>query len=193
MISTIMGRYYSDKRIEVEDCKNVDVFWLKKHGYLSCFKSGGITWKIYGEEHSIGVDGNVLDEDDLYVRLYYRITRFDGETKQMDYKVPLVRTKCYFGGFRYWFICPIYNQGIYCGRRVAILYKDGDYFTCRKCSNLAYRSQNENKKTQFHYLYSLLNLEQKLEKLNKKIKVRIYNGKPTRKYRRFLKLLRLYD
>jgi hypothetical protein len=56
-----------------------------------------------------------------------------------DVWLPLTRTACYFGGFRWWFICPS------CHKRVAILYKKyyaGD-FLCRQCHDLTYRSSQE--------------------------------------------------
>lgn len=59
----------------------------------------------------------------------------------ISYSVPLERTPCDFGGFRYWFVCP----GRGCGRRVSKLYGLGRYFLCRHCHNLAYASQNEDK------------------------------------------------
>lgn len=46
-------------------------------------------------------------------------------------------TPCNFGGERPWFVCPG------CGRRAAILYEDGGRLLCRRCLDLAYRSQRE--------------------------------------------------
>jgi hypothetical protein len=40
-------------------------------------------------------------------------------------------------------LCPIYTDGRYCGRRVAVLYGAGDYFACRRCYRLAHASQQE--------------------------------------------------
>ncbi len=184
-----MGRYYFDKKTEVEDCKRVDVFWLKKHGYLSTFKSGGISWQIQGENHSIGVEGNVCDPENEYVRIFYTNTNINGEKRSFDYKVPLTRTNCYFGGFRYWFICPMYRSGMYCGRRVGTMYKNGNYFACRRCYNLTYRVRNENRKSQFFGLFRMLYFEDKIEKMRSEIKFSSYKGKPTRKHRQYLKLL----
>ena len=47
---------------------------------------------------------------------------------------PLTRTNCYFGGMRWWFICPE------CHRRVGILYKPrcSSFFFCRHCHDLTY-------------------------------------------------------
>jgi hypothetical protein len=46
-------------------------------------------------------------------------------------------SSCNYGGTRAWFCCP----GRPCGRKVAILYKAGDYFVCRTCYGLRYMSQ----------------------------------------------------
>jgi len=69
---------------------------------------------------------------------------FDGLEGQDSYtrntgeqSISLTSTPCNFGGYRFWFLCPA------CGKRVAILYKDGDY-RCRDCHNLTYLTR------QFH-------------------------------------------
>jgi len=46
-------------------------------------------------------------------------------------------SSCNYGGTRAWFCCP----GRPCGRKVAILYKAGEYFVCRTCYGLRYMSQ----------------------------------------------------
>lgn len=50
-------------------------------------------------------------------------------------------TSCTFGGSRPWFVCP--GQG--CGRRAAILYGTKNRWLCRRCLDLAYASQRENR------------------------------------------------
>ncbi len=49
-------------------------------------------------------------------------------------------TPCNLGGERPWFVCP--HEG--CSRRVAILYGQGQPL-CRRCRELAYESQREDK------------------------------------------------
>ncbi|MEI6127263.1 MAG: hypothetical protein WCQ99_12005 [Pseudomonadota bacterium] len=51
----------------------------------------------------------------------------------------MTTTLVYFGGSRYWFLCP----GRGCGRRVGKLYGAGKYFLCRHCYNLTYDSCRE--------------------------------------------------
>jgi hypothetical protein len=67
-----------------------------------------------------------------------------GESKSLEQRVPIVWTRCHFGGARPWFRCTAYVGGRPCGRRVAKLYLRGHVFACRQCCGLAYASQSEN-------------------------------------------------
>ena len=58
-------------------------------------------------------------------------------------RVPIRLTACHLGGVRPWFVCPVYCDGRYCGRRAAILYSAGELFACRRCYGLSYASQQE--------------------------------------------------
>lgn len=144
-----MGRYpYSDRKT-VEECKDIDVFWLKRHDYFCGFKRGGIEWKNALVEviGSMGIEVSVLGEK--YVRLSYTQTNnFTSEKIELDYKIELVTTPCNFGGFRYWFICPLVVEGKPCKRIVGKLYlpPSAKYFGCRHCYNLTYKCQKEHDK-----------------------------------------------
>ena len=174
-----MGRYpYSDRKT-VEECKDIDVFWLKRHDYFCGFKNGhlrtggsftaddhrktrlwgGIEWKNALVEviGSMGIEVSVLGEK--YVRLSYTQTNnFTEDSIELDYKIELVTTPCNFGGFRYWFICPLREvryrytgrvvEGKPCKRRVGKLYlpPSAKYFGCRHCYNLTYKCQKEHDK-----------------------------------------------
>lgn len=61
-----------------------------------------------------------------------------GEWEPMKYPVLLDWTPCTLGGQRVWWQCPAVD----CCRRVAVLF-GGRVFACRKCHDLAYRSQRE--------------------------------------------------
>jgi hypothetical protein len=56
--------------------------------------------------------------------------------KSINQRVPITWTDCHFGGRRPWFNCN-------CGRRVAVIYGERDYFACRHCCELVYESQQE--------------------------------------------------
>jgi hypothetical protein len=60
-----------------------------------------------------------------------------------EYAGRITWTNCALGGSRPWFVCSVYSNGRFCGRRVAILYAAGDLFACRLCYGLAYKSQSE--------------------------------------------------
>jgi hypothetical protein len=194
-----MGRYYWDKKDTVEDCRSVSISFLKKHDYLSenSCRSGRISWKnCYGEEtSSIGVVVSTF-EGEKYVRFYYTVTnRSSGEKTDYDYKVQLTTTPCNFGGFRYWFVCPLSKNGIYCGRRVGVLYLSpgGSYFGCRHCYSLSYESRNEPRLGRFGGIGYPLKIECQIEKLHSQIKRWTYKGRPTKKARKLKSLEQSMD
>jgi hypothetical protein len=69
----------------------------------------------------------------------YALTTFFSGGKEYDYQIPMVATKCNYGGHRHWFLCPMPS----CMRRSKKLYlSSGGHFLCRKCLNLAYITQS---------------------------------------------------
>lgn len=185
------GWNYKGKR---EAGNRLSIFWLKKHGYLeggSC--SGGIRWTNgYGHENSIGfsVSGENLGtpQERKHLNLQYTHTNRESDEKEdVNYRVELVTTYCHYGGKRYWFICPLTKNGYYCGRRVGTLYNLGKYFGCRHCGNLTYATRNAGG----HYKGFVSAVD--IEEAEKKVKRQYYNGKPTRKYQRVLKLNERFD
>jgi hypothetical protein len=70
--------------------------------------------------------------------LTYRSRAYGGEWVDRAYSVGLTWTDCHYGGQRAWWRCPALG----CGRRVAVLY-GGSIYACRRCHQLAYKSQRE--------------------------------------------------
>jgi len=66
----------------------------------------------------------------------------------------LDKTRCNYGGFRYWFKCPR------CSKRSEVLYEQYDEFLCRQCHKLPYSCQRESE------AYRLI---RKLRKIRKKL------------------------
>jgi hypothetical protein len=164
----------------------ISVWFLNQNNYFSGWMSGTITWtssNYWGEHTSrVGIQVNTGGETE-YLRIYYTQTNTDtNEKRDFDYKIPLTSTSCGYGGERYWFICPWYRNGIYCGRRVGVLYKGGDYFACRHCYNLTYETRNQSGR------YKGFVSVPDLDKAEEGIKRYFYQGKPTKKYRRLLDL-----
>ena len=59
---------------------------------------------------------------------------YSHRNKSYNYNVELLKTKCNYGGYRYWFACPK------CSRRVGVLYCAGLY-VCRHCIGANYQTQ----------------------------------------------------
>ena len=186
-----MGRYYWSKKQEVDYLKKIQIWWLKKYGYLDGWKSGTIKWTdgFSGTESTVGIEVSIF-QDGMYLKINYIQTEKDGLPKIYDYKVPLTTTPCCFGGRRFWFMCPCQTDGKYCGRRVGVLYKSGNYFACRHCYNLTYGSRNETRSGSFYPLSYLLTGYSKAHKLESQIKRASYAGKPTRKKMRLENIYR---
>ena len=59
-------------------------------------------------------------------------------------RIPFAQTAVNYGNTRYWIHCPLPKCQRRCGRLYLCRISDGVYaFICRKCLNLAYRSQNK--------------------------------------------------
>jgi len=186
-----MGRWSYSSKTEADSLKSVSVYWLKRYGYLhpNGWKGGGIKWTygLTGRENGISIFVSTR-YDDTYVRFQYVQTESDGEKREFDYKVGLTTTPCNYGEFRYWFICPLTIAGVFCNRRVGVLYKGGDYFGCRHCYDLTYESRNENRRYKNYPLLSILDSYYKIEELNRGVKRRYYAGKPTKKQKKIEKI-----
>jgi len=172
---------------EAEWSNSLSIFWLKKHGYFDGgWRYGGIKWSygMSGNESSIRFTVMTNGDEDDNIRLQYTHTnRRAGEKECMDYKVELTTTTCNYGGKRYWFICPLTKNGQYCGRRVGVLYGIGKWFGCRHCGQIAYAAQMKGGKYRGSSV-SLLDIE----RAEKEVKRYNYNGKPTRKYKRLIRM-----
>jgi hypothetical protein len=178
---------------EAEHSCGLSIFWLKKYGYLpqgGVWRWGGIQWTYGVSEHKssinftvkTGAENNGGEGD--HIRLSYTHTsRESGEKEDIEYKVPLATTPCNYGGVRYWFLCPLFKNGRYCGKRVGVLYNTGKYFGCRHCGEIAYAAQMKGGRFRGSS-YSVPDME----RLEKEIKRYYYNGKPTRKYRRLMEI-----
>ena len=181
-----MGRYYVDAKTTVEQATQLSIFKLKEFGLLHGYAATTLTWtrRLSGKQNSVGIIVNI--EDEPYVEVNYTITdRNAGEKTDYDYKICLTTTPCHFGGVRYWFICLLSKNGVYCGRRTGTLYlaSGGKYFGCRHCYELSYESRNECRLGRFGSIGYPLVAERKIGELYRQIKRWTWQGKPTRKVR----------
>ena len=135
------NRWRFGTRDTVEGTKSVDVRRWRRDGYFPGPRRFSWQWMRDGEP-----TGNisVFIQDRFTVKFSYRIRIYgEGDWEQVEQTIPVTWTQCHFGGERPWFVCSVYRNGVYCGRRVAKLYGAGKLFACRRCYDLAYQSQNE--------------------------------------------------
>lgn len=186
MISANMGRYYYSKKEEADALRKIETRFLNKHGFFNySWRSDTLTWSRNGEVTATISIEIIMNTNERYLNLIYTQTdRSSGQKTNYDYKIPLTTTPCYFGGKRYWFICPWYSSGVYCGRRVGTLYLGDKYFACRHCNNLTYNSRNLG--GIFKTAGQVIS-EPYLEELKEQIGRKYYAGKMTRKYKIYLK------
>ncbi len=136
-----MGRPPYGARTACESCNSIDVRQWHRQGRLTAGQHFTCSWTYFGGESAGNI--NVRTEPDAVVLAYQSRSGKAAEWKAINQRVPITWTDCHFGGRRPWFICAAYSKGQHCGRRVAVLYGDGDYFACRRCCDLAYASQQE--------------------------------------------------
>jgi hypothetical protein len=111
-----------------------------REGRLHAGQSFMCSWTWHGEPSG---SINVRTELDAVVLTYRARSRGATEWKSIEQRVPLTWTPCHFGGRRPWFVCSVYSNGRYCGRRAAVLYGAGELYACRHCYGLAYESQQQ--------------------------------------------------
>lgn len=169
-------------KLQKEACRTLSIYDFRRWGCLNGYSSGVVTWTNgWGKKNSIGYALRVAENrEESCLRLNYTVTdNQTGEKKDISNTYPVVSLPCRYGGKRYFFRCSAWKSGVYCGRRVAKLYMGGgcSYFACRHCLDLTYDSRI------CGYAYTVPDLEES----EKKIGRYFYRGKPTRKYRAYLK------
>jgi hypothetical protein len=118
-----------------------DGFFLwHRQGRLQAGQTFSWSWTANGELFG---HISVRVEKDAVVLIYRVRSLLAADWKPIEQRVPLTWTDCHFGGRRPWFVCSVRASDHLCGRRVAVLYGDGELFACRNCYQLAYQSQQE--------------------------------------------------
>lgn len=131
--------------------------------------------EVRAEVFFIEKDRGCLTADAIAKGNYIRFC--DPQKDYFDQEVKLCSTGCNFGGCRYWFCCPS------CEKSVGVLYFRNDQFACRNCYNLTYRSRNMSRSQR---LLNKIISEPELERIERRIKRRQYNGMYTRKYSKYI-------
>jgi len=125
------------RALTVEECRFVSVSLFREAVSevvsYGTPRSGSIRWSDGGTA-SLRLE---MMEGDPWVHLDYSL---HGRTAA--FSVRLVTTSPPVGGVRWWFVCPLVVNGTPCRRRVSKLYlpPGADFFGCRTCYRLTYRS-----------------------------------------------------
>ena len=183
-----MPRYYhQNPRDTTEESKRIELAWLKKQDYLTGYCGGTLSWSFNGCPNG-NIYVRINTSDNQNIEFDYKVKKHsESEWREMKYSFPMTSIPCRYGGTKWFFLCGLYKNGVYCGRRVRNLYMVGDYFGCRKCANLSYQSCNESKK--YNGMFKILTQSWKADDYYiKNVKRKFYRGKPTRTYRRYLKI-----
>ena len=117
-----------------ESCPWIDVRLWHHAGHLREGSRFTVSWMIGSEQEravSVWIKSSTA-------HLSYQIQTADAaESKSVEQQIPIIGTKCNWGGARPWFHC------VACNRRVAKLFCGSHGFRCRHCYDLAYESQRE--------------------------------------------------
>lgn len=173
-----MGRQKYSTKIEAEDLDKIEVWWLRRRGYLKGGWNLGQTESIKFQITTKNCQAGIYDYD--YIRFFLTQIYWNGESGSISCDVKLTTTSCNYGNLRYWFVCPC------CQRRIGVLYLSGNRIACRRCHNLTYKSKNFGKKSKNYNFISLFRFPERYCELSD-VKRRYYAGKPTRKFRKFIK------
>lgn len=166
------------KRLESDYLERLEIWWLRANDWLQPgINHHSVSWNRNGVNvFNIGLRIIITPEDE-FVELLYKLIEEDGKEKQIDTQIMLLQTECNYGGTRYWFECPK------CYQRVGVLYHRSGKLACRHCQHLTYASKKVNG---VEKLTGRIVSDKEIETLRIKVKRKFYNGKLTKKYKRYL-------
>jgi hypothetical protein len=153
-------------KISVENTNKVQIWNLNL-----CTKNKQVAKKswpdcvAYFQYNDLGTD--FAGEKCEVIKINYRLKNKTDETI-----VTVTTSKCYFGGFRYWFKCP------HCNKRVGTLYAVHGYFACRVCHGLTYQSTNANRRYKLYLYQQLIEKQKRIQSLRSRRL--FYSGTPTK-------------
>lgn len=171
--------------ITTKEVLRIELTQLLKSGFV---KKGSIQLSSFEWTNgsSIGIESKYTDEEQ-FIRLFYTSTDWQGEKTEYDYKIQLSFVPSNLGkGEVPYFVCPV------SGERCRILYKayGSPIWKSRGAYNrtIFYASQTSSKLSKMNDKY--WKLEKEIKAIYKDTRYQThYKGKPTRRYKRYLRLL----
>lgn len=145
------GSWWPRAKWTVERCLGLDINWLVRWGIIVPRRASGVLrWSprvMGGAGSAVAYWLEPLSNVPPYTHrliLEYALGTGGGRVK-VKQPIFVQTTKPNFGGVRYWLTCTLMANGQCCGRRVGKLYlpPGSDYFGCRHCHDLTYRSCRE--------------------------------------------------
>jgi hypothetical protein len=174
---------FPNAKITVEECPRISINDIKKSNQLRHGDMTKINWPKLGISLTVAI--SIKNSTPRAAFLINRLPYSTGMKPLSIAKTRLLSTPCHFGGERYWFSC--YS----CSKRVGIVYfpPGAPFFLCRHCCNLSYQSRNTSgKRGKWAHLEAMFAMDDAEEA----VKNKFYAGKPTRRYRKYLKLQRRF-
>jgi len=142
-----MGRPSWTTRLTVEQCLPFDVSWLRRGGAFkrSQIQTGAFQWSspFGGTVAALGYCVGRSESEGWVVLIDPELAaRYPAGVRVPECIIHLARTKPHLGGLRFWFRCPIRQDGKECGTRVRKLFlpPGAQTFGCRICYNLTFES-----------------------------------------------------
>ena len=151
------GRGVVSKKLLVQEVCGLDIVILQRRGV---FESGPdmrwtSSWKM-GDEVFGGMAYELIENFDgpAGLRLLYHLKHRSDDSEKFDYPVWIESSPCNYGGFRWWFICPL-QAGQNCVHRCRVIYitPHNDHFGCRECSALTYECRQKHRDFYYEYLH----------------------------------------
>lgn len=96
----------------------------------------------------------IFSQQELSFKVRLELEKLTGTINQQS--ILLDKTKCNYGSYRYWFLCPE------CKKRCKILYFKKELL-CRKCAGLTYASQQRTKTECYYYYRKAIDLATTLD------------------------------
>lgn len=138
------------RKVNTGLCRSISVKMLKQMGVFDADRVDGvisIRWvNEFGEDAGSvritpGVDGNG-NKRSLRVEMAGAADTSGGSVTVTAQEIAVTTTPCFYGGVRYWFLCPAVTDGLLCENRVGVVYLPpaGKIFGCRQCHDLTYES-----------------------------------------------------
>jgi hypothetical protein len=142
-----------ERKITVEQCQTLKISTLVMAGIFAFASGSTLTAEAPPapglERLFLKLEAGPWNSEEIRLTVRYCLFRGDREPKYIRDSIPVVRTRCNFGGHRYWFRCPgVLDGRLLCRRRATALYRPpgAERLACRQCHDLTYASVQQHDK-----------------------------------------------